>query len=96
MCSVRGMGVAVIVSTSTVARKAFEPLFHFDAEALLFVDDQQAQVVKVHVGLGQPVRADDDVDRAIDQAGNGFALLAIGGEAAEHVDAERKFGHPLR
>ena len=42
MCSVRGIGVAVIVSTSTVWRIGLEPLFDADAEALLFVDDDAA------------------------------------------------------
>ncbi len=75
--------------------QGFEPLFHFDAEALLLVDDQQAQVVKVDVGLRQPMRADDDIDRAVDQTGDRFALLLIGGEAAEHFDPEGELGHAL-
>ena len=67
MCSVRGIGVAVIVSTSTVAAQRLQPLLHLDAEPLLLVDDHQAQVVELHVGLSQAVRADDDVDRAVGQ-----------------------------
>ena len=46
----------------------FEPLFHLDAEPLLLVDDHQAQVGERHVVLRQPMRADDDVDRAGFQA----------------------------
>ena len=65
MCSVRGIGVAVIVSTSTVVPQRFQPLLHLDAEPLLFVDDHQAQVVKLHVLLDAsrcvPI---DDVDLA--------------------------------
>ncbi len=45
-----------------------EPLLHLHAEPLLLVDDHQAQVVELHVLLGQPVRADDDVDGAGRQA----------------------------
>ena len=44
-----------------------QPLLHLDAEPLLLVDDHQPQVVEPHVGLRQPVRADDDVDRAFGQ-----------------------------
>ena len=44
-----------------------QPLLHLDAEPLLLVDNHQPQVVEPHVRLGQPVRADDDVDRAFGQ-----------------------------
>jgi hypothetical protein len=53
MCSVRGIGVALMVSTST--------LFMLHAEALLFVDNHQAQVLEFHVLGEQTVRADGDV-----------------------------------
>ena len=39
-----------------------EPFLVLDAEALLLVDDDQAQVLELHVGADQAVRADDDVD----------------------------------
>ena len=68
MCSVRGIGVAVIVSTSTDLPEGLQPLLDLDAESLLLVDDHQAQVVEADVRLDQPVRADDDVDRAGCQA----------------------------
>ena len=42
----------------------FQALFVRDAEALLFVDDQQAEIVKLYVFRKQPVRADDDVHLA--------------------------------
>ncbi len=41
-----------------------EPLLVGDAEALLLVDDEQAEVLEAHVARQQPVRADDDVDLA--------------------------------
>jgi hypothetical protein len=44
---VRGMGVAVSVSTSTSARSAFICLLVAHAEAVLLVDDQQAQVLEL-------------------------------------------------
>ena len=46
MCSVRGIGVAESVSTSTVARSSLQPLFDIDAEPLLFVDDDETEVVR--------------------------------------------------
>ena len=64
MCSVRGMGVAVIVSTSTVARMRLSRSLCSDAEPLLLVDDHQAQVVELHVPAEQAVRADEDVHLA--------------------------------
>ncbi len=38
------------------------------AEALLLVDDQQAEPVEAHFLAGDRVRADHDVDRAVRQA----------------------------
>ena len=35
-----------------------------DAEPLLLVDDDQAEIAELHVLLEQPVRADHDVHRA--------------------------------
>ena len=46
MCSVRGIGVADIASTSIGLLDLLELLLLRDAEALLFVDDQQAEVLQ--------------------------------------------------
>ena len=47
------------------------------AEAVLLVDDQQAQALELHVLAEQLVRADDDVDRAVGEAfERGLDLLA--------------------
>ena len=45
-----------------------EPFLVLDAEALLLVDDDQAEVLELHVGADQAMRADDDVDAACGQA----------------------------
>ena len=66
--SVRGIGVAVSVSTSTLARELLDALLVRDAEALLFVDDEEAEVLEVDVLREQAVRADDDVDLAVLEA----------------------------
>ena len=65
---VRGIGVADIDSTSTDGAQPLHLLLVLDAEALLLVDDDQAEVLDPDVGVEQPVRADDDVDRALARA----------------------------
>ena len=65
------------------------------AETLLFVDDQQAEVLEQDVLRQQPVRADDDVDLAGGEILDDLILLGLGAEAADHVDRNRKSGEPL-
>ena len=60
--SVRGIGVADSVSTSTSRRSCLSRSLCGDAEALLLVDDDQAEVRNATSFDEQPVRADDDVD----------------------------------
>ena len=48
-----------------------------DAEPLLLVDDEQAEVAELHVLREQPVRADDDVDLAGGEVGERFLLLGL-------------------
>jgi hypothetical protein len=36
-----------------------------DAEALLLVDDKESEFFEYDILLKQPVRADDDIDRAV-------------------------------
>ena len=49
ICMVRGMGVAESVSTSMTFAQVLQLLFVAHAEALFLVDDDQAQVVRVHI-----------------------------------------------
>ena len=72
-----------------------QPLLHLHAEPLLLVDNHQPQVVETHVGLGQPVRADDDVERAFLQAADDVGLLPPRGKPRQRGDLERKLRHPL-
>ena len=67
MCSVRGIGVALMVSTSTSVLELLQALLVPDAEALLFVDDQQAEIAELDVLREQAMRADDDIDFAFGQ-----------------------------
>ena len=46
-----------------------------DAEALLLIDDKQAEVFELHILGQQPVRADDDVDFAVLEAAQALLLL---------------------
>ena len=87
--SVRGMGLAVSVSTSTPSADALHRLLVRHPEALLLVDDQQAELLELHVLGQQPVRADDDVDAAVRQALHHLALLGRGEEAAQELDPDR-------
>ena len=59
--------MAVRVSTSTSVRSFLIASLWVHAEALLLVDDQQAEVLELDVAGQQPVGADDDVDRAVGQ-----------------------------
>ena len=47
MCRVRGMGVADMERTSMCGAHLLEALFVADAEALLFVDDEEAEVLEL-------------------------------------------------
>ena len=74
--------------------QGLQPLLHLDAEPLLLVDHHQPEVVEPHVGLGQPVRADDDVDRAFFEPADDLGLLPPRGEPRQRGDLEGKLGHP--
>ncbi len=80
-----------MVSTSTFFLHLLQPLFVAHAEALLLVDDQQAQVAELDVLRQQAVRADHDVHFAVRQISSSAALISFGdAEAAEHLDAHRE------
>ena len=62
------------------------------AEALLFVDDDEAEVGEGDVLLQEPVRADDDVHLALGEIAQDAPLLGLGLEARELFDAHRETG----
>ena len=74
--SVRGIGVAVITSTSGVHALLHQPQPLQHAEAMLLVDDGEAQLLELDVLLEQRVRADDDVHQALGQQFLELHLLA--------------------
>ena len=62
MCSVRGIGVAVIVSTSTVARSALSRSFTSTPNRCSSSMIKQAQILKLHVRRRHPMRADQNIE----------------------------------
>ena len=83
------MGVADMVSTSTSVSQLLDGLLVLDAEALLLVDDQQAEVLELDALDQQPVGADDAVDLARLQPGDHGPRLRRAEEAGQHLDADR-------
>ena len=65
-------------------------LLVLDAEPLLLVDDDQAEVLELDVGVEQPVGADHDVDRALAQPVGDLARLLLGLEPAQRPDRHRE------
>ena len=65
------------------------------AEAVLLVDDQQAQVLEAGVLAQQLVGADHDVDRAVGQALDRGRDLLAGAEAAHLGHLDRPLGEPV-
>ncbi len=59
------MGVADMERTSICGAHLLEAFFVADAEALLFVDDEQAEVLELEVFGEDAVGADEDVDLAL-------------------------------
>ena len=77
MFSVRGIGVALIVSTSTFLRICLMLLLVRHAEPLLLVDDEQPEIAELDVLREQAVRADDHVDLAGGEIGERLLLLRL-------------------
>ena len=68
---VRGIGVADIASTSTRRTQPLELFLVLDAEALLLIDHDKAQVLEFHLIGQQSVSAHDDVDPAVGETFDG-------------------------
>ena len=75
--------------------QALDPLLVRHAEPLLFVHDQQAQIVEPYVLREQPVRADDHVDPPRRQVLQDGGLLRAAAEPADHLDPDRKRGEAV-
>ena len=66
-----------------------------DAEALFFIDHDQAEILENHIARDQAMRSDDDVHPAVAQLLEHLALLAVRPEPAQHFDSHRIIEHPL-
>ncbi len=69
-----------------------QALFVADAEALLFVDDEQAEVLELEVLREDAVGADEDVDLACGGLLEDVLLLFCGAEARDHLDVDGEVG----
>ncbi len=64
-------------------------------EAMLLVDDEQAQILEGELGAEQLVGADDDVHLALGHLLHHGALLLGGAEAAQHLHPHRPVGEAV-
>ena len=78
-----------------LAPHLLEALLVRDAEALLLVDDDEAQVLERDVLLQQAVRPNDDVHAPRRQLAGDPALVFVAAEPREHLDAHGEAGQPL-
>ncbi len=75
--------------------QGFHPLLVLDPEAVLLVDDGQAQILETHVVLQQLVGADQNIDLALGQGLQGFRLLLGRAEAGQQFDPHRPVGEAV-
>src|SRR3954470_7636026 len=73
-----------------------QELLLLDPEALLLVDDDQADVLAAQIAAEDAVGADEDVDTAVVERGDRLALLLRAAEAADVLDREGVVLQPLR
>ena len=99
MAAVRGIGVAVITSTSGTApppalsRKRGALL---DTEAVLLVDDHDTQAAELDGLLDERVRADQQVDLPGGERGEHALALLAGDLVREQLDRERSLAEQRR
>ena len=75
--------------------KLLDLFFVRHAEPLLFVDDEQTQVLVNHILREHPVCADDDIHKPLLQILHCLLLLIRGAEPAQKIDADREILQPL-
>ena len=83
--SVRGIGVARQREHVDLQAELAQQLLLLDAEALLLVHDQEAEVLRPHVAREQPVGADQDVDLALGEALERLALTSAAERKRETI-----------
>ena len=85
--SVRGIGVAVMTSTSGFDAFRGQRAALHDAKAMLLVDHGQRQRLELDVLLDQRLRADDEVDLAALDRGQQVAARRRGDAPGQERDA---------
>ena len=89
ICSVRGMGVAVSVSTSTCSRSSFICSLCCTPKRCSSSMTTSPRSFGATSRPEQAVRADEDVDLALRKPSSAACLLGFGAEARQHLDAHR-------
>ena len=87
IAAVRGIGVAVITSTSGSSPLPPEQRALLDTEPVLLVDHRDAEVAELGVAVEQRVRADEDVDLAVLHRGRQPSAFGGGRAVGEQLDA---------
>ena len=95
IASVRGIGVAVSVSTSTSARSFFSCSFCRTPKRCSSSMMTRPEVLELHVGLDELVRADDEVDRAGREALERRLHLLRRAEARQLGQLDRQVGEAV-
>ncbi len=90
MCSVRGIGVALMAMASMPFADFLEALLVLHAETLLFVDDDEAEIFPCDIFREQAVRADHEIHFALRDIFQDRLDFFRAAEAAEHFDAHRE------
>ena len=72
-----------------------QPLLVAHAEAVLLVDDDQAEILEARMGVQQAMRRDDDVHRAALDAFERRLRFLAGAEARQRFDAHRPVREPI-
>ena len=93
IAAVRGIGVAVITSTSGLRSSpealAAQQVALLDAESMLLVDHRHTEVGELHTLVDEGVRSDDEVDRAVAQACGDASTFRRRGAVREQLHAHR-------
>ncbi len=96
IAAVRGIGVAVITSTSSASPFSRQQVPLFDAEAMLLVDHGHSEARELDSAVDQRVGSHHDVDLATRQAFGDAAPLRAGGAVREERDPHRPFAQQRR
>ena len=92
---VRGIGGRGQGQHVHLGPEGLEPFLLAHPEAVLLVDDDEAEPPEAHVVLEQAMRADDDVDPPFAELAGDLLAVAARTEARELLDAHRPFGEAV-